>query len=152
MSHMTRGQTRQRHTTLPTKPGTIVLIYESLLDEEIKGVPSASFARECRDVVRIVCETLTAMRLASSDNWKQLFTDAKTTRRQQPFQRLIIGLGTDDEVVDPVIVSSCILLKDESSKTTFESIKGKILGLRQRITRSKEIVKELYHGNEELLN
>ena len=98
-------------------PGTIVMMYESLLESSPKEVPSASFARECRDVVRIVCETLTAMRLASSDDWKQLFTDA-TTRRQQPFQTMIIGLGTNDEVVDPVVISSCIFLKDETSETT----------------------------------
>ena len=124
-------------------PGTIVLMYESLLGKSLKQVPSASFARECWDVVRIVCETLTAMRLASSDDWKQLFTDA-TARRQQLFQTLIIGLGTNDKVVDPIIVSSCIFFKDESYETTFDSIKGKILGLKQRITQLKEVVKGLY--------
>ena len=40
---------------------------------------------------------------------------------------MIIGLGTNDEVVDPVVVSSCIFLKDETSETTYESIKGKLL-------------------------
>ena len=62
-------------------PGIIVMMNKSLLGSSPKEVPSASFSRECRDVVRIVCETITAMRLASTDDWKQLFTDA-TTRRQ----------------------------------------------------------------------
>ena len=86
-------------------PGTIMVMYESLLGEAPGAVPSASFVRECRDVVRIVCETLTAMQLANSPCWKQVFTDA-TTKRQQSFQTLIIGVGTDDCAIDPVIISS----------------------------------------------
>ena len=114
-------------------PSTIMMMYESLLGETPRSVPSANFARECRDVVRIVCETLTAMKLANSPCWKQVFTDA-TTKRQQYFQTLIIGVGTDDGAIDPVIISSCIFLEDESAETTFASINNKILALKPRLT------------------
>ena len=59
-------------------------ILESLLGTSPHKVSSARFVQECRDVVCIVCETLTAMQLASSDGEKQLFIDA-TTKRDQLF-------------------------------------------------------------------
>ena len=65
-------------------PGTILTMYETLYDIDPGEVPGATFAREFRDVIRIVCETLSAMKLATSEDWKQIFTDA-TTRLQQLF-------------------------------------------------------------------
>ena len=131
-------------------PGTIMMMYESLLGETLGAVPTPTFVRECRDVVRIVCETLTAMKLARSDCWKQVFTDA-TTRRQQSFQTLIIGVGTDDDSIDPVIISSCIFLEDESAETTFTSLNNKILALKPRLTCLRQIVAEQYPGRDDLL-
>ena len=132
-------------------PGNIMMMYESLLGESPTAVPSSNFARECRDVVRIACETLTAMKLANSPCWRQVFTDA-TTKRQQSFQTLIIGVGTDGGAIDPVIISSCIFLEDESAETTFSSINDKILALKPRLTRLREIVKEQHPGNQALLD
>ena len=79
-----------------------------------------------------------------------MFTDA-TTKRHQSFQTLTIGVGTDDGAIDPVIISSCIFLEDESSETTFSSINNKILGLKPRITRLREIVKEKYPNHQDLI-
>ena len=47
-------------------PGTIMRMYESLLGEMPSSVLSDTFVRECRDVVRIVCETRISMKLANS--------------------------------------------------------------------------------------
>ena len=92
-------------------PGTIVMMYKSLLGETPSKVPSSSNVRECRGVICIVCETLTAMKLAKSPCWKQVFTDA-TTKRQQSFQTLIIGVGTDNGAIDPVVISSCTFIEE----------------------------------------
>ena len=45
------------------------------------------------------------------------------TRRHIPFQALIIGLMSD-VVLDSVIVSSCILVKDKSAVKEVESIEN----------------------------
>ena len=53
-------------------------------------------------------------------NWKQIVFDA-TMRRQVPFQAVIIGL-VSDETLDPVIVSSCIFMENESAQKEVDSI------------------------------
>ena len=63
---------------------------------------------------------MAALRLGNADNWHQLFTDG-TTRRQIAFQNLVIALMEDGKL-DPVIVSSCMILKDETSETQVKSI------------------------------
>ena len=70
-------------------------------------------------------ETLTAINLAEVETWSQLWTDA-TTRRQVPFTSLTIGLHGDENNIDPVIVSSCIFIKDERSDTGAEGIINKV--------------------------
>ena len=110
-------------------PGTIITMYESLYDIDCSDVLLAKFARECRDVIRIVCETLTAMKLASTDDWKQIFTD-ETSRCQQSFSTLIIGIAGEEGELDPVIVSSCMFVPDGSADSTFEAIKDNIESLK----------------------
>ena len=86
------------------------------------------FVRQCRVIVQVIGETITAIKLASAENWDQLWTDA-TTQRQCPFQALIIGLMDSEKKLDPVTVSSCIFLEDESTETTVESILAKVSGI-----------------------
>ena len=63
-----------------------------------KEVPSVNFVRECRVVVQVLGETITAVKLASAEKWDQLWADA-TSRRQTSFQALIIGImGEDDKI------------------------------------------------------
>ena len=79
-------------------------MYETLYGEKPEEEPS----------VEIMGKTVTAMKLGSpADSWKQLWTDA-TTRRQIPFTALIIGLLGDEEDIDPVVVSSCMFMDDET--------------------------------------
>ena len=70
-------------------------------------------------------ETLTAIKLAEVETWRQLWTDA-TTRRKIPFTSLIIGLLGDEDNIDPVIVSSCIFMEDKRSDTGAEGIINKV--------------------------
>ena len=106
-------------------PGSIMTVYSTLYGKAPDEVPSTVFIYRCRSVVQVVGETLAAWRLAESENWHQIFSDA-TSRRQCAFQALIVGLMTEDGVLDPVIVSSCIFLEDESARTTFDSIIEKV--------------------------
>ena len=106
-------------------PGSIMTVYTTLYGSRPDEVPSVDFVRRCRSVVQVVGETLAAWRLAESVDWRQIFTDA-TSRRQCAFQALIVGLMTEDGSLDPVIVSSCIPLEDESAQTTFDSVVEKV--------------------------
>jgi hypothetical protein len=87
---------------------------------EAEELPSINFVRQCRVVVQNLNSTLSAMRLGRADIWHQLFTDG-TTRRQIAFQDLIIALMEDD-VLDPVIVSSCLVLENETSEQQLNAI------------------------------
>ncbi len=79
-------------------------------------------------IVQVIGETIAAIKLASAEKWDQLWNDA-TTRRQCTFQSLIIGLMDSEKKLDPVTVSSCIFLEDESAETTVESILAKVSGI-----------------------
>ena len=65
-------------------------------------------------------ETLAALRLGKAESWHQLFTDG-TSRRQIAFQNLVIALMENGKL-DPVIVSSCMVLDDETSENQVKSI------------------------------
>jgi hypothetical protein len=105
-------------------PFSIGTLYETLYDNEPDEFPSINFVRQCRITVQIVGETITAMKLAGVDNWKEITFDA-TTRRQVPFQAVVIGLMTDG-ILDPVVVSSCIFLEDESLEVQAAGIVAKV--------------------------
>ena len=49
-----------------------------------------------------------------------MFTDG-TSRRQIAFQNMVIGL-MEDGTLDPVIVSSCMVVKNETSEMLVKSI------------------------------
>ena len=83
------------------------------------------------------------MKLATSEDWKQIFTDA-TTRRQQSFWTLIVGIAGEEGNIDPVIVLSCILLADESADSTFEASEDKIESLKHRLVRLREVLTEMH--------
>jgi len=93
--------------TLPrTIRNNLVIMYRTMYDKETSiEVLSLSFIRECRTIVQVVGETVTAIKLGQAEKWDQLWTDA-TSRRQISFQTLIIGMLGDDDIVDPFVVSS----------------------------------------------
>ena len=85
-----------------------------ITDVDPKEVPSVSSVRQCHTFVEVVGETITAWKLVDEDSWLQIFTDA-TSCRQCAFQALVVGLMDKDGLMDPVIVSSCIFLENETS-------------------------------------
>ena len=101
-------------------PANIQTTSAAFTGAEATELPSINFVRQCRTVLQNLNETLSALRLGKADTWHQLFTDG-TTRRQIAFQNLVIALMVDGKL-DPVIVSSCMILEDETSETQVKSI------------------------------
>ena len=67
------------------------------------------------------------MTLAACSNWAEIFFDA-TTHRQVPFSAVVTSLmGDDPETIDPLIVSSCVILEDETSETQVDGIVTKVM-------------------------
>ena len=107
-------------------PSTIGTLFAALYGEEPKHIPSVNYVRQCHVLVQIVSETITAMKLAVCTTWAEIFFDA-TTRRQVPFSAVVISLmGDTPESIDPVIVSSCVVLEDETSETQVDGIVSKV--------------------------
>ena len=109
-------------------PTNIAIMYETLYQKEAKMIPSKQFVRQMRASIEVMGETITALLLAnaSADMWKQIFFDA-TTRRQIPFQTVIIGLMNNGKI-DPIVLSSHVFMADESSETTVDSIFDEVRG------------------------
>ena len=83
-----------------------------------------SYVQECRTVVQVLNDLLSAYKLGMKEKWHQLCTDG-TTRRQIAFQYLVIGLITN-KGFDSVIASSCIFLEDEPSEMQVKGIEDKV--------------------------
>ena len=106
-------------------PSSIYTLYETLTGVDTTEVLSVSFIRRCHTVVQVVGETIAMWKMADADSWRQIFTDA-TSRHQCVFQALVVGLMDEDGLLDPVIVSSCIFLENETSQTRFDTIVDKV--------------------------
>ena len=103
-------------------PANIQTTCAAFTGAEAKELPSANFVRECRVVLQNLNETLSAFRLGNADTWHQVFTDG-TTRRQIAFQNLVIALMEEEGgELDPVIVSSCMYVENETSERCVQSI------------------------------
>jgi hypothetical protein len=66
-----------------------------------------------------------AIKLQSAEICDQLLTDS-TTRQQIPFTACIIGILADSGNIDPVVVSSCIFMEDETSDTQVDGTVNKV--------------------------
>ena len=85
-----------------------------------------NYVRQCRVLIQIIGETITAMKLAACPDWMQIFFDA-TTWRQIPFSAVMISLmGDEPGSFDPIIVSSCVIMWDETSERQVEGITDKV--------------------------
>jgi len=108
-------------------PYTIGTLFATLYGKEPPKIPSLNYVRQCRVLVQIISETIMAMKLAACPHWAEIFFDA-TTRRQVPFLAVVISLmGDDPETIDPVIVSSCVILEDKTSETQVDGIVIKVI-------------------------
>ncbi len=61
-------------TAPATVPTNIQTIYETLYNEQPEELLLVNFVRECRLVVKVMCETMAAIKIASSSEWGQLWT------------------------------------------------------------------------------
>ena len=115
------------HGTPPSAiPSSIGTLFVALTGEEPKELPSVNYVRQCRVLIQIIGETITAMKLAACPDWRQIFFDG-TTRRQIPFSAVIITLmGDEPGLFDPTIVSSCVIMEDETSEMQVEGIVAKV--------------------------
>ncbi len=112
-------------------PSSILTLFTALYGEEPKKIPSLNYVRQRRVLVQVICETITAMKLAACPNWAEIFFDT-TTRRQVPFSAVVISLmGDCPNTIDPVIVSSCIVLEDETSEMQVDGIVTKVRAITQ---------------------
>ena len=94
---------------------------------EAKELPGANFVRSCRIVLQNLNETLAAYRLGLAQEWHQLFTDG-TSRRQIKMQNLVIAVEKEDNAakLDPVLVSSCALLADETAENQVKVVMDQV--------------------------
>ena len=107
-------------------PSSIGTLFATLYDEELKKLPSLNFVRQCRVLVQIIGETITAMKLAACPDWAEIFFDS-TTQRQIPFTAVVISLmGDGPDIIDSIIVSSCIVLEDKTSEKQVDGIVNKV--------------------------
>ena len=121
-------------------PSNIGLLMATLYGEEPKKLPSLNYVRQCQVLIQIIGETITAMKLAACPKWGEIFFDA-TTRRQVPFSAVVISLiGNTPESVDPIIVSSCVVMEDETSEMQVEGVVAKVNSLKNRLQRLLEVV------------
>ena len=104
-------------TAVPANIQTSSAVFTGAEAEEL---PSVNFVRQCRGVLQNINSTLAAFRLGKADTWHQLFTDG-TSRRQLSFQNLIITIMEVDKL-DPVIVSSCEFVENETSQACADSV------------------------------
>jgi hypothetical protein len=111
---------------LSAKPSSIGTLFATLYGQEPANIPSLNYVRQCRVLVQIVSKTITAMKLSACTNWAEIFFDA-TTHRQVPFSTVVISLmGDTPESINPIIVSSCVVLEDETLETQVDGIISKV--------------------------
>ena len=102
-------------------PADIQSSWAAFTGVEAKELPSASFVRQCQTVLQNINKTLSAFRLGQAETWHQVFTDG-TARRQIAIQNLVVALMEGDDL-DPVIVSSCMYVENETAEKCVLSIK-----------------------------
>jgi hypothetical protein len=76
--------------------------------------------------VEVIGKTVVAIKLAHAPKRDQLWYDG-TTHQQIPFGALITGmLAGDNNMIDPVVVSLCIFMENETSEMQAKGIVDKV--------------------------
>ena len=102
-------------------PSTIQTMHFTLRGVTAEELPSVSFVRECRTIMQNLNELIAAFWLAKTEKWRQLFTDG-TSRRQIPFINVAIGVTDTNGTLVPIIVSSCMVVKNETAEEQVSTI------------------------------
>ena len=90
-------------------------------------VPSVNYIRGCRLVGFIVNDILGAIRLGLASNWRSMFSDG-TNRRQCALYNLLFDIKDDwsKGFESPMIVSSCIIMMEETAEGIHDAIHRKV--------------------------
>ena len=86
-------------------PGVRVIVQE---------LPSINCIQSCQTILRIIGETLAAYRIVKVEKWDPFFSKGMG-RRHNALQNLVIGV-IYDECLRPLIISTYIILKGETSE------------------------------------
>ena len=106
-------------------PDNIRSAYWTLYNKGPEEVPSVDFCRKCRTVADRFNECLVAILIAQK-KWKTIHTDG-TSRRQTSFETMILGLeGKQGEMLQNIIVSSCIFMETEDAEGCVAGIERKV--------------------------
>ena len=104
-------------------PSSIGTLTATFYGKEPKKLPSINYVHQCQVLVQVIGETITAMKCP---NWAQIFFDS-TAQRQVPFTAIVVSLMDDGpDSIDPIIVSSCFVLEDETSEKQVDGIVNKV--------------------------
>jgi hypothetical protein len=76
--------------------------------------------------VQINGETITAMKLAACLNWAEIFFDSTTCRQVSFLAARISLMGDGHESIDPIIVSLCVVLEDETLEMQVDGTVNKV--------------------------
>jgi hypothetical protein len=117
----------------------MVAMYSALYGEPPEEAPLVNFVRQCRSIIEEVGLMITAIKMGIADSCPYWGDDA-TTQRHLTWSALVIGLMGSDHNLDPVIVSSCIFLEDESAQVTNDALFSKIDSLKGNLQRFRDEV------------
>ena len=87
--------------------------------------------RSLRTIPQFIGETLAAYCIGEVEQWDQLFSDGKF-RRQIDLQNLVIYI-IDEERLRPLILSTSIILKRETSEQQVDNVLSTIAGCGKRL-------------------
>lgn len=96
--------------------------HHSCMSVTIKELPSISFIRHCRGLLRIIAEKLAAYMIGKVDKWKRFFYDA-TSRRQINLTTLIIAIESKENI-KPLIISSAHIGKSETAEGEKDNVRN----------------------------
>ena len=89
-------------------------------------VPSVSFCRGLRRVLRIVAETLAAYRAGLAKRWRQLVTDG-TSRRQLTLSTSSILAEFDNEPPEWITMRAAFVVEGGTAEQELAGIRDKVL-------------------------
>ena len=106
-------------------PKSVDIFYQSLYGMGPETLPSVSFIRESRAILQVLLEMSAGLKLAKADKWDHMFNDA-TSRGHRHFSALVVGVMGENMEIEPITVSSSILIWNESSESQAEALLDKV--------------------------
>ena len=114
----------------------------------VQELPRINFIWLCWTIIRIIGDTLAAYRIGKVDKWDQLFSDG-IVRRQTALKKMVISV-INEEHLCPLILSTSIILKGETSEQKVDTVMSTITGCGKRLQWWVEVLEHShpsYHNN-----